>query len=46
MEKLKTKDVKDKWKEIKTLSETETFLRQMKLRIDENQKEPVVEELV
>ena len=42
----KRKDVKDKWKEIKTLSETETFLRQMKLRIDENQKEPVVEELV
>ena len=39
------KDVEDKWKEIKTLSETELFLTQMKQRIDENQKEEILEEL-
>ena len=35
----KRKEVKDRWKEIKTFSETELFLAQMKSRTDNQEKE-------
>ena len=35
----KRNDLKKRWKDTKTLSETEMFLRQMKRRIEENNKE-------